>query len=327
MQPTDTAQAAKRPLVGIAAAVGASTLWGLGTVATDRVLSLGVPPGPFTAVELTSSVTFLLIVGAATGTKLASPRRWWRAGVVGWLEPGAVYLIMNVGLARTSASHGALLGALQPVLIVVIGWAFLREKVPARLWATVGLVLAGTAAVVTANASASGSTLSGDVIVVVGITVASVYVLAASRVVTQLPVLALTLLQQLFAVGMVLPIVAVQVLVQGGIGAGPDNPWVWGYVPLIGIASSALTFWLYLTALGHLSTAAAGQFLALIPLVGFAGAVVLLGEPLGAQALAGAGVVGAALLLVARMEQRLHQEEARGPGPEPIGGAAGPWPG
>ena len=40
-----------------------------------------------------------------------------RAGAIGLLEPGAVYLIMNIGLAHTSATHASLINALQPVLI------------------------------------------------------------------------------------------------------------------------------------------------------------------------------------------------------------------
>jgi len=298
----------RRPLVGVAAAVAAAALWGGGTVATHWVLGLGIPATAFTGIELTSSVVFLVIVCLISGTTIPSPRRSWRAGWIGLLEPGAVYLIMNLGLAHTSATHASLITALQPVLIVLFGWLAFRHAVPARLWIPMALVLLGTATVITANGSAAGSTRFGDALVLLGTVVAAVYVLAASRVAAHLAPLALTLLQQVFALLLVLPVVAVSLLADG-IGPGPAHAADWLYVPLIGIATSALTFWLYLTALRHLSAGSAGQFLAVIPLVGFAGSVLVLGEPAGAQAFLGAAVVGGALVAVARLEHQQHQAE------------------
>ncbi len=320
--PTNGDAPLRRPLVGVAAAVAAAALWGSGTVATHKVLDLGVPAGPFTAVELVSSVAFLLVVCAASGTVIPNPIRWWRAGAIGLLEPGAVYLIMNIGLAHTSATHASLINALQPVLIVLIGWGALGHAVPARLWIPMALVLGGTAAVITENGGGSGASMKGDVLVLIGTVIAAIYVLAASRVATQLPPLALTLLQQIYAVAMVVPIIAVQLALSGGMGPGPEHPIDWLWVPLIGVLTSAITFWLYLTALRHLSAGSAGQFLAVIPLVGFAGSVVVLGEPAGLQALAGAVVVAGALVAVARMEhQALDDVQAEAPDavdPEPI---------
>jgi drug/metabolite transporter (DMT)-like permease len=226
-----------------------------------------------------------------------------RAGSIGLLEPGLVYLIMNIGLARTSATHASLITALQPVLIVLIGWLVLRQPFPKHLLIPMCAVLIGTALVITEHMTSEGAGLSGDVLVLTGTVIAAVYVLANSRIAHDLAPLALTLVQQFFAVGLVVPLVAIQILATGA-GHGPSNPWSWVWVPVIGITTSSLTFWLYLSSLRHLSAGAAGQFLAVIPIVGFAGSVVVLGEPAGLQALIGSIIVALALVSVARQEHR-----------------------
>ena len=132
---TSTAYPAKSDAVNLTITQPQVQLW--------SIYQKSVPAGPFTAVELVSSVAFLLVVCAASGTVIPNPIRWWRAGAIGLLEPGAVYLIMNIGLAHTSATHASLINALQPVLIVLIGWGALGHAVPARLWIPMALVLGG----------------------------------------------------------------------------------------------------------------------------------------------------------------------------------------
>ncbi len=288
---------------GMAAAIGASVLWGTGTIASEAVLRTGVPSGPFTMIELTTSVLFLALMCRLTKTAVPSVRRWWRAGLLGSLEPGLAYLLINAGLARTSATHGALISAAEPVMIALLGWLWLGDAIPRRLVLPMGLVLVGTTAVVTAHASSDGASWLGDGLVALGILAAAIYVVGSAKVSVDVPVLGLTLLQQIFAIAFVIPVVTIATVAGGGWGPGPDSAWPWLAVPFIGIGASALTFWLYLAALRHLTPGVAGQFLAIIPLIAFAGAVVLLREPAGVQAIAGAAVVVAALIIIARLEQ------------------------
>ena len=294
---------------GMAAAAAAAVLWGAGTIATAAVLRTGVPPGPFTVVELVSSVAFLAVLCWVTATPLPSIRRRWRAGALGLLEPGATYLLINLGLARTSATHGALIGAAEPILIALIAWAVLGEAISRRLVAPMAVVLVGTIAVVTAHSTTQGASWTGDALVALGILSAAFYVVGSSRVVADVPVLGLTLLQQIFALSLVVPVVGLAELtgvsaLAGGSGPAPASLWPWVAVPLIGIGASSLTFLLYLTALRHIAAGVAAQFLALVPLVAFTGAVLVLDEPAGPQAVVGAVVVVAALLVIARIEQQ-----------------------
>jgi drug/metabolite transporter (DMT)-like permease len=286
---------------GIAAASVAAVLWGCGTVATAAVLRRGVPPGPFTVVELASSVAFLGVLAVATRTPVPDVRRAWRAGALGLLEPGATYLLMNAGLARTAATHAALIGALEPVLIVLLGWVLLRLPLPRRLLLPMGAVVVGSAAVVLAQAAGGRASVTGDLLVAAGVLCASVYVLGSSRIDPGLPAIGVVLLQQLFALVLVIGVVAITSRADV---AGDASAAAWLAVAAIGVTSSALTFWLYLVALRHLPAGTAGQFLAAIPVVGFLGAVVVLGEEATVPAALGAALVVLGLVLVARGEQR-----------------------
>ena len=171
------------------------------------------------------------------------------------------------------------------------------------------LVLVGTIAAVTAHSTTQGSSWSGDGLVALGILSVASYVVGSSRVMADVPVLGLTLLQQIFALGLVVPVVGLAELtgvsaLAGGSGPGPVSLWPWVAVPLIGIGASSLTFLLYLTALRYIAAGVAAPFLALVPLIAFTGAVLVLDEPAGLQAVVGAVVVVVALLVIARIEQR-----------------------
>ncbi len=294
---------------GVLAATAAATLWGCGTVASAIVLEHGVPPGPFTVVELGGSVVFLSVLALGTRTRMPSLRTSWRAGALGLLEPGLSYLLLNAGLARTAASHAALIGALEPVLIVLLGWAVLRLPLPRRLLVPMGAVLIGSAAVVLAQSAGGRSSVTGDLLVAAGVLCAAAYVLGTSRIDHELPAIGVVLLQQLAALGLVVVVVAATVG-DDPTGGAPLGAWL--AVPVIGVMSSAVTFWLYLVALRHLPAGTAGQFLAAIPVVGFVGAVVVLGEDATVPAALGAALVVLGLVLVSRGEQRAA-DQAGGP--------------
>ncbi len=294
--------------VGVAAATGAAVLWGCGTVATAAVLDHGVSAPVFTVVELGSSVGFLGVVALISRASLPDVRRWWKVGALGLLEPGLTYLLMNAGLARTSVTHAALIGAAEPVLIALLAWFLLSTALPRRLLLPMLAVVIGSVLVVTAHASSSGASLSGDLLVAAGVLCASAYVVGSSRIDMDLPAVGVVLFQQLFALSLVV------VFVGGAVAVGPGHggitvdrtsvSWALLWVPLIGIGSSGLTFWLYLVALRHLVAGAAAQFLAIVPVVGFVGAVTLLGEPVSALAVFGALAVVASLVVIARGERR-----------------------
>jgi drug/metabolite transporter (DMT)-like permease len=294
--------------IGIIAATGAALLWGSGTVASAAVLDRGIPGGPFTLVELVTSVAFLAVIARCTATPLPSMRRLWKAGALGLLEPGLTYVLVNAGLARTSLTHAVLIQAVEPVLIAGLGWLLLRNVLPIRILIPMITVLAGSVVVVvTAHTSTRGVTLVGDVLVALGVLCAATYVLGSSRIDRSASALGVILLQQVFALCLVAPLVGVTLIAGGGFRVvldGATTPWLWLAVPFIGIGVFSLTFWLFLIALRHIPAATAAQFLSISTVVGFIGAVALLDERMSLQAAAGAVVVVVSLVAIARGEQR-----------------------
>ena len=296
-------------MVGVATAAGASVLWGMGNVATHAVLGTGISVAAFTLIEIGTSIVFLAIVARILRVPWLSIRRHARIGALGILEPGLTYLVMNWGLAHTSVVHASLIGATEPLLIALLAWVLIRSPLPRRLFLPMGTALIGTVLVVTTNADASGAHWLGDAAVALGFVFASLYAVGNANVVADHPPLAVTLLQQLFAYAVIAPPLLV-VCAASGVGTSTSG-LVWAAVPVIGIATSSLTFWLYLTSLRHVSPGTTAQFLALIPITGFLGAVLILGEEASTGAFIGAAIVLVSLLAIARMEHRAEVEAER----------------
>jgi len=292
--------------VGVVTAAGAAVLWGLGNIATHVVLERGVSVAAFTLIEIGTSVLFLAVMCRILRTGWLSPREHWRIGLLGVLEPGLTYLVMNWGLAHTSVTHASLIGATEPLMIALLAWLLIRSPLPVRLFLPMGTALIGTVIVVTVNADSSGATWLGDAAVALGFVFASLYAVGSSRFVADHPPLAVTFLQQMCAYVVIGPPLLVLTAV-GGVGTA-DGATTWLFVPIIGIATSSLTFWLYLTSLRHVSPGTTAQFLALIPVTGFLGAVFILGEETSTPAFIGAAIVLVSLVTIARMEHRAEVE-------------------
>lgn len=286
--------------IGVTTAAGAAVLWGMGNVATHVVLGRGIPVAAFTIIEIGTSIVFLAVMCRILRARWLSPREHWRIGALGMLEPGLTYLVMNWGLAHTSVTHASLIGATEPLMIAVLAWVFIRSPLPVRLFLPMGTALIGTVIVVTANADSSGATWAGDIAVAIGFVFASLYAVGSSTVVGDHEPIAITLVQQLFAFALIAPPLLI-VTAFTGVGHADPATW-WLAVPVIGVATSSLTFWLYLTSLRHISPGTTAQFLALIPITGFLGAVFILGEAASTAAFVGAAIVLVSLLAIARME-------------------------
>ena len=82
------------------------------------------------------------------------------AGALGY---GAVILLQNAGIERTSVSHAALVVGAVPVLVAVIAAALGRGTAGAAAWAGSLVAVAGVGLV--ASGGGSGATLAGDLLV------------------------------------------------------------------------------------------------------------------------------------------------------------------
>jgi drug/metabolite transporter (DMT)-like permease len=218
------------------------------------------------------------------------------------LEPGGSYLAGIAGLALTTAGSASVIGSVEPVLTAVLAWILLRERVSARAAAMMTVALLGVLLVtVSGGGTRPSSALTGDALVLLGVVFAALYALSSARTVQRVWPLTLTLLQHAWALVL---FAALQIigLTAGLVWAVPPTvePAAWLLAVASGVVHYALPFWLYLVAVRTLPVGLAAQFLAIIPVVGVTGGVLLLGEHFTAVQAVGVLLIVTALVVLAR---------------------------
>jgi drug/metabolite transporter (DMT)-like permease len=274
----------------------ATLCWGASTVANKLALDrTGMRPMSLEAVQLAVSMVVLAAVVAVR--RAPQVRLGWRAGWVGLLEPGASYAISLVGLSMTAATHASIIGALEPALVSLGAWWFLRERWSRLAAGLTAISVLGALIVVTDGASSvAGATVIGDLLVVVGVMSAAGYVMLTSRRSPVADAVSAVLAQQAWALLVVVPALVVSV---GFGGFGPVARGTdWLYVVVSALLGFVIPFQLYLRAVAQLPPERSSSFLSLIPLTGVVAAATVLREPVTYRAGVGAAVVVISLYLL-----------------------------
>jgi drug/metabolite transporter (DMT)-like permease len=209
-------------------------------------------------------------------------------------------LLFTFGQAQTSAMHGALILATLPVFTSLFGTLLERRRVSSAWVAGCAIALGGEAIVIsvrTGGASA-GSSIRGDLIILVSSVVCSLGYVAGARLAQGgYPSLPTTLWGVGMAAVVLLPLLGWAVSRQGWPQA---DGTAWASILVLAILTSIIGYvaWYWALAAGGISRIAGIQFTQ--PLFGLALAAVVLGEQPGPIVL----VAGAAILTGAWMVQR-----------------------
>jgi drug/metabolite transporter (DMT)-like permease len=186
------------------------------------------------------------------------------------------YLLANEGLRRDSAATAALLFALEAVVVVPLAAVFLAERVSSGVFVALGVGLLG--ALVTAGGAHTGkNTLLGHVLILGSTLAAAAYALLARHSTHRAAALTVTTYQLLAATAIALPFVVASHMVRGS-GPPSADPSHWTAAIAAGLAGVALPFLLYNRAIVEVRATIAAGILNLVPLVGFATAVIFLGD-------------------------------------------------
>lgn len=118
----------------------APILWGT-TYAVTTELLRGFDP--FTVATLRALPIGLVMVVA--GRRLPEGIWWWRAFVLGALNIGLFFGLLFVAAYRLPGGIAATIGAVQPLMVMVLAWPLLKQKptVPGIVMAAVGVVGVG----------------------------------------------------------------------------------------------------------------------------------------------------------------------------------------
>ena len=295
---TSLAPARRRTGAGLPYLVLSGLLWGTGGL-TGTLLrnATGLSPVAVAAYRLTVGGALIVLFLLVTGRRLPRGRRpWTRIGVIGLLaaEFQASYF---ASVALTSVSLATLVTiGVSPALVVAVERVTGRRRVDRKTIGTLCLALAGLGLLV---GLPSGGFGAGAVLASAGFAVLAAGGFATVTLVGGRPVPGLDELSTTglgFTVGglLLLPLAGVTV----GLGFHP-GAWSVGLVLTLGTGPTAIAYTLYFRGLRTVAAGTAALMALLEPLTGALLAALVLRDRLGPAGVAGALLLGAAVILAA----------------------------
>jgi O-acetylserine/cysteine efflux transporter len=272
----------------ILALATAGALWGL-TVPLSKLALGWLGPGWLAVARFAAAAPLLAVVGRH-GLRDALVPRVIAAGGLGF---GAVIVLQNAGIARTSVTHAAMLVGAVPVLVALFSAGLGEAAARPLAWLGYAVALGGIALV--AGTGGGGTTLLGDGLVLGSVILSAVYIAWQPRVLAGRDVAAVTAVQ--FAAG---ALVALPVaLVTQGLPSPPVTATPLLALIALALAGTLVPFWLFAIGQSQVPAELAGAFVNFEPVVGAAVGWAAFGNPAGLAQLLGAAAVIAGIALAA----------------------------
>jgi drug/metabolite transporter (DMT)-like permease len=245
-------------------------------------LALGwLTPAWLTVVRFSVAAPVLALVGRR-GLRDALNARVVAAGAVGF---GAVIVLQNAGIERTSVTHAAMVVGAVPVLVALISAGLGQGGTRPRTWGGFVLALAGIAFV--AGSGGGGASTPGDLLVLASVVLSAAFIALQPRLLAGRDAAAVTAVQ--FAAGalVALPIA----LLTEPMPQAPAHPISALALAALALVGTPLPFWLFAFGQARVPAELAGAFVNLEPVVGAAVGWFAFGEPAAFQQIAGAVAV------------------------------------
>jgi drug/metabolite transporter (DMT)-like permease len=273
--------------------------WGSTYVVTKSGLA-ELPPMLFALLRF--SVASLVLVPLALGRggarRLPRPVPWVRLWLMALFGVALYYVAFNAALTFTTASQGALVQSSIPVVTAVMAIAWLGERVTAPRMLGIGLAVAGVLLIVARSApdATARDPLAGNLLMFGSVLVWGVYTMLAKRMADEDP-LAVTACVSALGTVLLIPAALAE-------AAGRPAPAITlanaTRIAYLGAVPSAIGYLLYSRALRDLEASQVGTFINLVPVVGVASGVVLLGETMTPLAVVGGALVLAGVWISSR---------------------------
>jgi drug/metabolite transporter (DMT)-like permease len=260
----------------ILALAAAGVLWGL-TVPLSKLALGWLDPSWLTFARFAAAAPLLAVVGR-NGLREALLLRVAAAGALGF---GAVIVLQNLGLQRTSVSHAAVLVGGVPVLVALIGAG--TGGAATRRLAWIGYAIALVGVVLVAGSGGGGNAL-GDLLVFASVALSAVFIVVQPRLLAGRDAAAVTAVQ--FAAGALVAL-PIAVLFEGAPAAPTASGPMLAFVALA-LVGTLLPFWLFAFGQARVTAELAGAFVNLEPVVGAALGWLAFGDAATIVQLAGA---------------------------------------
>ncbi len=285
--------------LGVVAGLAAASIWG-GMYVVSKVVLDVIPPFALLSVRLILGAVCLLVAVLIRGGFEISGRKVVQATLVGFVGFGVSVGLQFVGTWLSTAANAALVTSASPAFILLFGAWLLKERI--TVWRLLALVLAtlGVVAVVDPRSADLGSAAFLGNLALVGAAITwglySVLVKIASRGTSVLEVSMFALLGGL---PLTVPLAFAEI---PRLDTGAITPGVILGVLYLGVISTALAMYLWNKSLSLLDAGVVSLLFFAQPVVGAALGAALLGEELGFGFWAGALLIGAGLIIAARVE-------------------------
>ncbi len=271
--------------------IGVMTLWGSVFVMTKDVID-AVPP--LTLAFMRVAIGFLVLLPFALGRlrRQPSPRPplpWRDMLTMGVIGVAFYYAVFNFGLFYTSASQGALVQSSIPAMTALVAMLWLGEPATRSRLTGIALSVVGVLVIFSGSPAdrSAASPMLGNLLVFASVIAWGIYTSCAKRCAH---VDAMILTAGVIGVGgvLLLPCAAIEL---GGQPLPVLSGIEWIEVVLLGAGASGVAYMLYNLALQDIDASQAGVFANLIPVVGVASGIIVLGDPISVRAIIGGLVV------------------------------------
>ncbi len=271
----------------VAALTTAGLLWGT-TVPLSKLALPWLAPGWLAVTRFGLAAAILLAVARPRLRGVFTPKLL-AYGAAGY---GGSVVVQNLGIARTSVSHAALLIGAVPVLIAIIAAVWHHAVARPAAWVGFAVSLAGVG-LITGSHGGGGATLAGDGLVLASLVLSGTFTVAQTRLLAGRDPVAVTAVQFLGAALGALPFAAIT----EGAPAAPAR--LLPVLAVVGLTAggTVLPFTLFAFGQSRVPAEIAGAFINLEPLVGAVAGVVVFGNPFGPVQLAGAAAILGGLAL------------------------------
>ena len=202
-------------------------------------------------------------------------------------------LLYIYGLARTTATHAALLIVTVPVVTLIVAMLTGRERFFMHRAVGIIIALAGAAWVVTGRGSLTGGEGIGDAMILANAVCYAIYLLLGRDLLSTIPPWTLAAAMFSWAVPLVLMVTGVPTPVN-------PTPLAWAALTAVVLGSTVGTYLLNLLALRSVPASVVAVFVCLQPTIAAALAIPLLGETLDAQMLLAGAVTMVGMLVATR---------------------------
>ena len=256
---------------GILAACVITLLWSgnfvAGKFATGTNGAPGLDPLLIASIRIFSAAAFFpLLLGRSDRPVLKRPGVWKEILPLGLAGIFANQFFFAAGIKLTTPSHSALVHALIPVFVLVIGWIFLRERTRPVKIVGVLLAIAGASYVALAMSTAERDrTLVGDALTFAGALSFAAYIVIGRRVLQRMGSLPAVTAAFLVSVPFSVPFFAYAAWRQDW-SAVPASAWLaLGYMI---VAATFICYTLHMYALSKIGPLRIAVFTNLQPILG-----------------------------------------------------------